>query len=411
MTLETKTQQGRFQWQKIRTDPRTALAMKALGYGLGGGLVSAFSLAKQPQPVAMGLVCALTGWRAVAAALGSILGYRVIWGEDGAQGAVWSIGGCVAALALGKRRQTRASDWLLPAVSCLTVSVTGLLFQLLFGDQTPVTLYWIRVLAGGLSAKLFQRLLTAWGAGEEVMPRKGELATAQVRLEIMAGVLAQTQQMLLEVPPSTVDETAILAKTRERACCSCPNRKGCSESGSLTTALLHRPLTDTASLGGGCKKPNRLMLELRRGQEQLRLLHCANTRRQEYREAVIQQYRFLSGYLRQTADELTSSRERICLHYKAEVQIVTTGKEAANGDLCQAFSGVGGRYYVALCDGMGTGVGAYQEGQSALTMLRQMLTAGFPGEYALQSINSLCCLRGKAGAVTVDLAEISLDTG
>jgi stage II sporulation protein E len=93
------------------------------------------------------------------------------------------------------------------------------------------------------------------------------------------------------------------------------------------------------------------------------------------------------------------------------VTISSTAKETANGDRCQYFTGTGCKYYVLLCDGMGTGLGAAQEGQTALTMLRQMLTAGFPAEYALRSINSLCCLRGRAGAVTVDLLELRLDSG
>ena len=76
-----------------------------------------------------------------------------------------------------------------------------------------------------------------------------------------------------------------------------------------------------------------------------------------------------------------------------------------------AFPGVGCRYYVLLCDGMGTGLGAAQEGETAGELLRQMLTAGFPAEYALRSLNSLLALRGRAGAVTVDLAEILLTTG
>ena len=66
---------------------------------------------------------------------------------------------------------------------------------------------------------------------------------------------------------------------------------------------------------------------------------------------------------------------------------------------------------MVLCDGLGTGLGAAQEGQTALSLLKQMLTAGFPAEYALRSINSLLVLRGRAAAVTVDLLEIHLDSG
>ena len=60
---------------------------------------------------------------------------------------------------------------------------------------------------------------------------------------------------------------------------------------------------------------------------------------------------------------------------------------------------------------MGTGIGAAQEGQTAASLLRQMLTAGFPAEHALRSLNSLLALRGRAAAVTIDLAELRLDTG
>jgi len=52
-----------------------------------------------------------------------------------------------------------------------------------------------------------------------------------------------------------------------------------------------------------------------------------------------------------------------------------------------------------------------QEGRTAGTILRKLLSAGYPAEYALRSLNSLCALRERAGAVTVDLAELQLDSG
>jgi stage II sporulation protein E len=60
---------------------------------------------------------------------------------------------------------------------------------------------------------------------------------------------------------------------------------------------------------------------------------------------------------------------------------------------------------------MGTGLGAVREGKSALQLLKKLLLAGFPPEHALRSLNSLCALRGMAGAATVDMAELQLDTG
>ena len=60
---------------------------------------------------------------------------------------------------------------------------------------------------------------------------------------------------------------------------------------------------------------------------------------------------------------------------------------------------------------MGKGMGAVQEGKTAAALLQRMLRAGYPAEHALRSLNSLCALRDRAGAVTVDLAEILLDSG
>ena len=53
-----------------------------MGYGLGGLLLSLISLADSVQPVSLGLICALTGWRALAAALGSFLGMELFWAGE-----------------------------------------------------------------------------------------------------------------------------------------------------------------------------------------------------------------------------------------------------------------------------------------------------------------------------------------
>ena len=60
---------------------------------------------------------------------------------------------------------------------------------------------------------------------------------------------------------------------------------------------------------------------------------------------------------------------------------------------------------------MGKGIGATDEAETAGKLLKRLLSAGYPAEYALSSLNSLCALRGRAGAVTVDLAELHLDSG
>jgi len=226
----------------------------------------------------------------------------------------------------------------------------------------------------------------------------------------MAGVMAQSQQILMEASPPPIDVDAVLHRVRERACGGCPNRRQC-RAVELPPEYLSHPPTDTTDLGIGCKKPGRMVLELRRGQEQLRHLQADRDRQREYREALIQQYRFLGDYLRDQADLLPRRGYGAGQRFEPEVAARSAGKEPANGDRCVWFRGTECRFYVLLCDGMGTGLGASMASQEAVRLLRQLLTAGFPAEYALRSANSLMTLTGKAGAVTMDLAEIRLDTG
>ena len=134
-------------------------------------------------------------------------------------------------------------------------------------------------------------------------------------------------------------------------------------------------------------------------------------RQGEYRQALARQYAVLSDYLRSLSDRLPRRGEALEIRYRAEVSARSRQKEAVNGDRCVAFAGPDETYYVLLCDGMGTGPGAAQESRDACKFLRSLLTAGFPAEYSLRTLNDLLALRGSAGAVTVDLAQLRLDTG
>lgn len=244
--------------------------------------------------------------------------------------------------------------------------------------------------------------------------RRGETGVVQVRLELASGVLAQTEQLLLETPETPIDEQALLDRAMDRACSGCPCRKGCKDAAGLrqlSPELLHHTLVHREELPVTCRKSGRLLLELQRSQEMLRGLRANRDRMRECRWAVIQQYQFLAEYLRELSDRLARKAEHTVPRYRPEIAALSVGRDIADGDRCQWFAGVDCRYYALLCDGMGTGLGAAQESRDAVTMLRRMLTAGYPPEYALRSLNSLCALRGRAGAVTADLAELQLDTG
>lgn len=244
--------------------------------------------------------------------------------------------------------------------------------------------------------------------------RRGETGVAQVRLEMAAGVLAQTEQLLLEVSDIPIDEDALVARAAEQACNSCPCRKNCKDSpriAQLPSVVLHKPLLTGEELPIVCRKNGRFLAQLHRSQEQLRSIRADRERQREYRAAVVQQYRFLSEYLQDLSDGLARKTEGYSACYEPQVQVYGNRPAPDNGDRCVMFAGTQCRYYVLLCDGMGTGLGAVQEGKTAADLLRRLLTAGYPADYALQSLNSLCALRNRAGAVTVDLLELQLETG
>lgn len=244
--------------------------------------------------------------------------------------------------------------------------------------------------------------------------RRGETGVAQVRLEMAAGAMLQTEQLLLEVRPAPVDEDAILQRSVQEACSGCPNHSNCKDSrkiSQLPGLFLHKPLLTAEELPVVCRKSGRLLACLHRGQEQLRSIRADRLRQEEYRAAAVQQYRFLGEYLQQLSDQLARKAEQVTPCYSAKVEVFGNRREGENGDRWAVFAGIRDLQFVVLCDGMGTGMGAVQEGRNALLLLRRLLTAGYPTEAALQSLNSLCALRSRAGAVTVDLLEISLSTG
>ena len=279
---------------------------------------------------------------------------------------------------------------------CASPAAAYIVVSILCGIRDPTPLAGL-ILGGAFGAVLPPK--------PQIAHRRGETGVAQVRLELSAQMLTQTQQMILEMKPPPIDREALLQRARQNACSGCTLRRTCAQQRNFQPGLLENPLE------ADCRKQGRLVPELRRAREQLKCLQADRKRQEEYRAALAQQYRFLSMYLRNLSDRLPRRAEYPKAEFRIELSARSRCKEEANGDRCFAFSGPDCRYFVVLCDGMGTGLGAAQEGQSAGNLLKQMLLAGFPPEHALKSLNSFLILQAKGGAVSVDLAEIFLETG
>ena len=347
----------------------------------------------------------------------------------------WLCFGYIAAAALGTGSTFAAAvlgGLALDLAQITQVPMTAVLCVTYFLRMIPGIRRWITLTTPGAVYLLVMALCGVWDLypviplviggvlgrflpeGTQTVPRRGETGIVQVRLELAAGVFSQMQMLLLECNTPPIDETALVWRAADRACGSCPNRKACKEreqAANLSAQILHRPLLDGHELGFSCRKEGRLLSELHRAQEQLRGLRASRELQRENRSALLQQYQFLAEYLQDLSDELGKRVRSAAARYKPQISVCANRSEEENGDRFQCFAGTGCSYFVLLCDGMGMGIGAIDEGRHAAALLKKLLTAGFPAEYALRSLNSLCALRGMAGAVTVDLAQLQLDTG
>lgn len=241
--------------------------------------------------------------------------------------------------------------------------------------------------------------------GTGTLRRRGDTGLAQVRLELASGVMAQLQQLLLETAPRPIDEEALLQRARSAACGSCALSATCREQQRLSTEHLRRPSEFQ------CRRPGPILEQLRLGREQLYALRASRSRQAELRGAMAQQYRFQAQYLQFLADRLPRGMGRQTPTWRVRVSVRSRSREAVIADRVQAFPGLGCCYYVLLTDGMGRGLDAAADAEGFSKLLQQLLTAGYDPEQALRTVNSLLVLRGQAGAVTLDLAQLHLDTG
>jgi hypothetical protein len=203
--------------------------------------------------------------------------------------------------------------WQYGAPALVYLAVMGLCGQM---DLMPVP----ALLVGGFCSRLLPEK-----PGR--MPRRGETGAAQVRLEMAAHVMTQTEKLLLEAEETPIDEQALVVKAVSRACSTCPGRKDCGDraaADALTAQVLQQPLIRADDVPVACKKRSRLMLELRRSQDQYRTLKADRERQQEYRVAVIQQYRFLSEFLQDLADQLPRRGKQTKPRFQPEVAVCST---------------------------------------------------------------------------------------
>lgn len=406
----------------------------------GACLVSASGLVyplrfPHPVPVPLFFVRVVLAWMAAH------LGFRLRDGDRAARWACMALGVCVLCqmpvpiwcnpglLAAG----LLAAAAPLPAAAMAGIgadltrvpavpmsAVVGLSF---FFRHLPVRGRGMRTAAPGMACLVMMAVLRQWDPGMLLasalggaagallpwqigaIPRHAWVSAAQVQLEQNARVLSFLQRQLLEYPPSPPEGALLLDRLKQERCLPCRYRENCREQDRLCAAVL------TRGEAFACRRGEAMAASIERCRDQWKRMLALQASREEYRAALVQQYGFLADALRDLADTLHSREERAVPRFRVLVSARSRGKHWANGDSVTAFPGLRCRYYVLLCDGMGTGLGAAEEGRQTAQLLKQMLSAGRSPASALGSINSQLTLLNRGGAVTVDLTEVQLDSG
>ncbi len=85
--------------------------------------------------------------------------------------------------------------------------------------------------------------------------------------------------------------------------------------------------------------------------------------------------------------------------------------ENENGDSFMIFDGVGGKKYMVLCDGMGSGENAREVSSTSVSFLKEIISVSTDVEIALTMLGSLLRARAIEYSTTVDILEIDLNTG
>ena len=283
----------------------------------------------------------------------------------------------------------------------------------------------ISLAAGGAAALFLPRSLTP----QPVQEVPGTDPDAAARLQSVSAVLSRIQGLLLtEDACEKPDEAAaVFDQATEQVCRSCLHFDQCWQRNGAETyrdlsarapALLDKGYALEDDLPPAfrerCRRPEPFLQAVNQALFAYRFRRKCHRQLSESRQVLCSQYGFLSAYLNETAGRLDGPPvHRKPQRFRPEIGIRAAGKYgmAVSGDRGACFPGPGNRYYVLLCDGMGTGPGAAQESENAIGLLTGLLQAGLSANAALQMLNGLYLLRNSGGFSTADLLELHLDSG
>ncbi len=389
-----------------------------------GGLIASVSFlsaaAAIPLPLGMGLGCvggvAFTGAAirredvtgAAAAALGAGLALDASLG-----GGFWTVVlGCGGLFGAAVRiRGLR-----------IAVFLAAMAAAMLFLGQSTVTL-WGTLLLG----TLFSLPVPAEGLyGQENSQWARRASLAEERLRSGQSVLRRLYDAVGTDPDSREDRVVnqIFDRAAARVCRRCAKRQDCWEEAATENYRLLRPAL-SAMLDRGaasesdfpeefdCLHREALAEAVGEGLAGAAVLNRAEARRGEERVLVSRFLLHLSALLEKNAKLLRSGPAEPREAYALRLGVAARGRGGAksSGDRGVSFRTEEGLVYVVLCDGAGTGDPASAESLLAVDALTDMIRAGMPPGNAMELLNGMYVLREEVGFATMDVLELSLETG
>ena len=400
--------------RQLQARTRMAIGRAALFFAGGLGL-SALSLGGGPLPLAAFLVYAAALWRdAVGALLGALSGYALFYGWRSAP-EPWAL--CLSLFAASAllRRASRPDPAVLGGV---TLVVEGIF--LLDTGLTPAAVLRaaVWVLAALALPPVLRRLPRARAADPPPEPREPpSLQAAQKTLETMYAVLVR------EAPaPKTAQLAELFDYAAEQVCGCCVNREACWEQNAEDTYRDLCAAGEAAVLRGTalredlperfrarCRHTEGFLTAVNQALDRALLQQRQTHRLEQGRRIAAVQYLLLARLIRSLDRPVSKASAR----FRPELAVGAANRagSAVSGDRGAACRDRFGRFYVLLCDGMGSGAEARAESDRAARSLTAFLELGVEADCAMALLNGFFQLRRTAVFSTVDLLRLDLQTG
>ncbi len=153
------------------------------------------------------------------------------------------------------------------------------------------------------------------------------------------------------------------------------------------------------------------------GRQRVELVVKAHNSQGKERRIIEKVVKSISGCSKMTKEEVLENKKLMRFvfspeeRFEVETNHASRGVHNENGDSFRMIHLKGGKFVIALSDGMGTGERAAKESQAMLELLGSFLEAGFESRLAVKMINSIMAMKSDEAFVTLDLCIIDLYTG